>query len=353
MYNNIRTHIDVDKKAGFFRSVDWIDFIMYILPTTVYEALQRQKRDVIRRQTASRTPILAEVSAEATDKACQALINLSRACRITEQYRISDNDLDVLQNLINNWQQYLIDNFKTNVFTINMHYLYHVCDAIRHLGPLRLVSARPMERMIGKMKDGIKSRQNPGANANTCVQKHFADVYKDKYATDIQSESGVTYAATMTVEEGISLVEKRSGCSAQDSNDLRQKFRNEEITVIKSYFPIRSGKTLTLAPRKETSVIFASSMSNSHAELLPRVAGELKYAKVLLMFRDEGSDCAVIDIIYPINYNEEQQCHYYNQNTCNNRMDVIRLSDVLSYGVEIDSIDDRNPGRVFVLWEPF
>lgn len=54
-----------------------------------------------------------------------------------------------------------------------MHYLDHVAEAIRQIGPLKMISSRPLKRTIGNFKAKIKSRKAPAANAYTCVKDHF------------------------------------------------------------------------------------------------------------------------------------------------------------------------------------
>ena len=62
------------------------------------EALQLQKRDVIRKETASKSTSRMSldqlhVYETATDNACRAIVSLSNACKITQKYSISEIDL--------------------------------------------------------------------------------------------------------------------------------------------------------------------------------------------------------------------------------------------------------------------
>jgi hypothetical protein len=99
--------IDIYKKSGHSRSVDWIDFLKFILPTLVVEALQLQKRDVIRKETSSRSPTMTEeqllIYGAATDDACKAIVCLSKACRISQKYSISESDLIELNRYANEY----------------------------------------------------------------------------------------------------------------------------------------------------------------------------------------------------------------------------------------------------------
>lgn len=185
--------------------------MLYILPTAVFESLQRQKRDVIQKETNSRTPTMnseeLDVFAASVDNACKAVVHLSNVCKISQQYSINSEDLIDLDKSIEAWQEFLKNSLQPNVFTINMHYFNHIVEAIRHLGPLRLVSARPMERMIGKMKSSIHSRKEPAKNANTSVNNHFANVYKQKYTTATVLDDNIVLKERVTIPNCIQLVE--------------------------------------------------------------------------------------------------------------------------------------------------
>ena len=52
---------------------------------------------------------------------------------------------------IKTWHLFLRDATKMghNVYIVNFHYLRHIPDLIQKLGPLRAISARSMERIIG------------------------------------------------------------------------------------------------------------------------------------------------------------------------------------------------------------
>ena len=52
-----------------------------------------------------------------------------------------------------------------SVFTINQHYLTHMCKTIERDGPLPYLAAFNMERAIGELKKRIRSKRHPGKNA--------------------------------------------------------------------------------------------------------------------------------------------------------------------------------------------
>ncbi|KAJ1911184.1 hypothetical protein H4219_006016 [Mycoemilia scoparia] len=57
-----------------------------------------------------------------------------------------------------------------NVFKITTYYLLHIGFMIRKYSPLRLYSARPLERMIGFIAHRFKSLSNPGAHAGNLLE---------------------------------------------------------------------------------------------------------------------------------------------------------------------------------------
>ena len=48
------------------------------------------------------------------------------------------------------WHQYMHDAVPVNMYSSNMHYLQYIPEIVKLLGPLRCISARSMERAIGK-----------------------------------------------------------------------------------------------------------------------------------------------------------------------------------------------------------
>ena len=62
----------------------------------------------------------------------------------------STNSVLNIRNL-NTWHVHLKDNVTPNMYTINFHYLRHIHDTIKALGPLRGYSTRSAERAIGKI----------------------------------------------------------------------------------------------------------------------------------------------------------------------------------------------------------
>lgn len=80
--------------------------------------------------------------------------------------------------MIEDWHKALYKYIGPRGFTINEHYLTHISYIMNHLGPLRYISARTLERTIGQAKSKIKSRSMPGKNASNFVKARLSESYK-------------------------------------------------------------------------------------------------------------------------------------------------------------------------------
>lgn len=95
-------------RAGNARCVDMIDFMQYTVPTLVAESLRKQVKDIVIKEAngkrkrgkkaAIKDPptevqIVENNMLEVINETCHALQCLSKACRLTECYSISKEDL--------------------------------------------------------------------------------------------------------------------------------------------------------------------------------------------------------------------------------------------------------------------
>lgn len=139
---------------AFYRAVDWIHFMRFIIPTIFFD--------------------------DYTDTSCQAaLSNISQACNIMCQPQVDSEDIETLGECIDKWNGFLVSLsmddkvIEETVFTVNLHLLKHVPDIMRKLGPMHSYSAFANERVIGEYKKNIKSKKEPGKNAAN-LMKQFA-----------------------------------------------------------------------------------------------------------------------------------------------------------------------------------
>ncbi|KAF7728886.1 hypothetical protein EC973_005281 [Apophysomyces ossiformis] len=135
------------------RAVDWINFLLYVVPTLVITRIR-------------------------TVEARNATIALVRGCQLALSYELSQDNVQDIESNINTWHHFLDRLTKgadkvldISVFTPVQHYLSHIADIIRRLGPLRYFSARSLERTIGLYSRLFSSGSHPGQNAAAIMNK--------------------------------------------------------------------------------------------------------------------------------------------------------------------------------------
>ncbi|KAI8330084.1 hypothetical protein BC941DRAFT_456942 [Chlamydoabsidia padenii] len=126
------------------RAVDWIAFASYVVPILFVPSL--------------------------ANNVAAAVMSIVRFTQFTQQRRLTDADLQMMDEDLMIWNTYIENLLKTNTIklsfiTPNHHTLLHVTDAIRELGPMHSYSCRGMERSIGGMKKLIRSTRDSGMNA--------------------------------------------------------------------------------------------------------------------------------------------------------------------------------------------
>ncbi|KAI7848621.1 hypothetical protein BDC45DRAFT_574641 [Circinella umbellata] len=149
-------------KPGNMRAVDWTCFLMFVVSTMVCDMLELQ------------------LGTEAED-VINALASLVTGCAIALSWRITEEDIIKMESSFIKWHQHMHD-----VVPTNMHYLQHIPEMVRLLGPLCSFSARSMERAIGFLKKRIKSQKNPGVNAGNILRRQQACRYYSSLLEDRQ-----------------------------------------------------------------------------------------------------------------------------------------------------------------------
>ncbi|OAD80841.1 C2H2-type zinc finger transcription factor [Phycomyces blakesleeanus NRRL 1555(-)] len=112
------------------RAVDWLDFLLYLVPTLVVPYLPNR---------AVKT----------------ALLSLVKGCVLALQWTLTSELLDEMES----------------VFQPVQHYLVHIPYIIKQQGPLRCYSTCSMERVIGIFSKLIKSKSKGGRNASFLVER--------------------------------------------------------------------------------------------------------------------------------------------------------------------------------------
>lgn len=222
-----------------------------------------------------------------------------------------------------------------------MHYLNHVSKSLQLFGPSRLISARPLERMIGRMKSNIKSKRNPTANCFNAVINNFAESCRSL------EDSTEDFSVSIKVEY------KYPDFRPVEDLVLANIVGVSQIRPINTYFPTIAGQTLRLPRSKsQTSIIFTTSSNDVHPNELLEGTVEKKYGILKLMYNNGTANCGLVEIISPVNISS-YGVYFYDPTTSIRRWESIELANVITYGIEIKSIDERYPKRVNLVWRDF
>ncbi|KAL9536957.1 hypothetical protein MBANPS3_012217 [Mucor bainieri] len=149
--------------GGNSRSVDWIDFLLFIVPTLLVDYLEQNHTLILKsKPTIKKTAEQKEELQMQMSVARDAVRSLSKTCYITQQLSITAQDIQELDKKnAQIWFRFLYDNAGDIAFSMNQHLLTHLGMIIKALGPMRTYSARPLERMIGIIKRDIRSTAKP------------------------------------------------------------------------------------------------------------------------------------------------------------------------------------------------
>ncbi|KAG2216592.1 hypothetical protein INT45_001980 [Circinella minor] len=156
--------IDVSRKAGLMRSVDWIMFLQIVVPTLVFENLV----DIY----------------TANSEQVQALMSLVIRCTLALLWEIDGDDIANIEENLHVWHLHMMNNVDKNMYTVNFHYLRHIHTICSKLGPLRAYRF---------FKRHIKQRVLPGANAANIIKRQlllrtFERVYGEEEVLDDAEE---------------------------------------------------------------------------------------------------------------------------------------------------------------------
>ncbi|KAI8098863.1 uncharacterized protein BX664DRAFT_254329, partial [Halteromyces radiatus] len=115
---------DIFARKG--RAVDWMDFLLFVVPTLILPHMLDKK-------------------------AQEVMHDMLLACHLCLRWEIRPYDLSFIRRSMDRFQNCLNiamtkKAIKRKVFTITMHYLGHIWYIVQHLGPMNVYSCRSMER---------------------------------------------------------------------------------------------------------------------------------------------------------------------------------------------------------------
>jgi hypothetical protein len=152
---------NIDADASTLRSIDWIHFARFLVPTVVVHFL----RD---------------------EGAKAAFLAVSNVISLALQKSINDSTIKAIQDNIRVWFDWrrTSDSISNSVFTINMHYLIHLPFMLVALGPTHAYSCFNMERAIREYKNELDSSRNPAVNAANVLVDLAAARRRHRIQTD-------------------------------------------------------------------------------------------------------------------------------------------------------------------------
>ncbi|KAI7858186.1 hypothetical protein BDC45DRAFT_414060, partial [Circinella umbellata] len=133
-----------------YLAVDWVDIVIFIIPTIVTELLEQSRCE---------------------RNAISCLLGLVEAYSITLSWEVTNEDITKVQILLDQWHIFAMEKLEHNLYTSVMHYLRHIPQALKYLGPTRAYSTRPSERIIGVYSRLIKSKSSPASNAANVMMR--------------------------------------------------------------------------------------------------------------------------------------------------------------------------------------
>ncbi|CEP15948.1 hypothetical protein [Parasitella parasitica] len=143
--------MDMQNVKSLYRSVDWIQWFIYVLPTAVVGLFDDEN---------VRT----------------ALLGLSRALALALQWETSKNDMTEIEASLKTWFRFLDQMIEEKrlsncIYTITMHNLTHLPLIIQQCSSLRNISMRSLEREIGNYKRKMRARVAVEQNALNVIEK--------------------------------------------------------------------------------------------------------------------------------------------------------------------------------------
>jgi hypothetical protein len=104
---------------------------------------------------------------------------LIKVVQRTQVLELDDDDVQEIDEDLGVWNTFISTYINSGIIkrsfsTPNHHYLLHIAETIQHLGPLRFLSTRCMERTIGEYKKEIKSTKDTGINASNVLYTRSA-----------------------------------------------------------------------------------------------------------------------------------------------------------------------------------
>jgi hypothetical protein len=250
----------------------------------------------------------------------------------------------------------------TSGFTINQHYLIHIPEIIRSLGPLRNFSARPLERTIGQLKKRINSQSMPSENIFNVIQDRSRDS-REKWHEE--NDRGCTVRKDKEIIN-MPLARFQLEFDEVPVLDLLYAFFTQKkmvvnttsqtiITKVQQYPIHNSTQALRFTRGAQKPLLAVAEIDSDEYSTINIQSIFTKHGKfyflceILGMFNLENIDLGLVKIMTPIILDRPKGLYYINKDTVNSYWKVIELSLISSYAVMIESLATES--KSYINWQ--
>ncbi|OAD66223.1 hypothetical protein PHYBLDRAFT_175516 [Phycomyces blakesleeanus NRRL 1555(-)] len=239
---------NIFSKIDGTRAVDWLDFLLYIVPTLVVPFLPNR---------AVKTVVLS----------------LVKGCALALQWTLTSELLDKMDvnRHFKHWHHYLSQQVQNktisrSAFRPVQHYLVHIPFIVNQLDLLRCYSTQSMERVIGVFSKLIKSKCKDGHNASFLVERFTLHNYVNT-AISIQNEIDLIQPKPYGRESYMDLPNDPSGAQlwepfhqfAQLNDDLIEGVSSPRVKdILTRYYQQTSG--LMISDIGDSTIVVASRL---------------------------------------------------------------------------------------------
>jgi hypothetical protein len=168
---------DVIRKTRGTRAVDWLDFLLFIVPTLIVPNLSSRR-------------------------AKQAMLRLCRGCCLALQWKFTADILQEIDACLRDFfefchQQISEHKLSVSVFKPVSHYLSHITYIIRNLGPLNVYSTRSQERAIGRYTELITAKVRTNVQASNLIEKMAIRSFMS-HSIDVETTANILRPAPLS-----------------------------------------------------------------------------------------------------------------------------------------------------------
>lgn len=259
-------------------------------------------------------------------------------------------NLAFFNSCIQGWYLFLKKHLGVVAFTINQHYLSHISFIVRNLGPLRQISARPLERSIGLINKRIKSPSKPGENAANKVLNHHRSSestwqsYTEK-STSIRSLHTTFEVMNNMLPEVTDGLEEILKAHYLLSN-TRIEVNSASTVKIINEFITRSTQSIKLSRgESRPSWVIVEDCESTYTR--NGIKFKLCFLKKMFIWND--TSFGLVQVARNLLFDVSKNIHYFNRYERDIRWELISLNCILNYAILIDSLIDGN--RTYITWK--